>query len=129
MDEVYEKTFTDYEKFEDVNDQDFEFGFGMEKSKEHKLNKISTSVSVVNNSANGNNRPAMEEPNYEEGEINLGNVALEEHNESLQNVEMEEHEGEEEEQEEKPVSVNVNEVKGGLKIKKKRSTTSKKVKV
>ncbi len=126
VDEVYEKTFTDYEKFEDVNDQDFEFGFGMEKSKEHKLNKISSSVSVVNNSANGNNRPAMEEPNYEEGEINLGNVALEEHNESLQNVEMEEHENEEEE---KPLPVNVNEVKGGLKIKKKRSTTSKKVKV
>lgn len=122
VDVVYEETYADYEKDEEVNDVDFEFGFGMEKAKEHKLNKISSTVSVVKNGKSGNNRPALEEPKYEEGELNLGEVMIEEPEVEAGEVDL----GNvmiEEPKEEVPL------VKGGIKIKKTKSVSRKKVKV
>ncbi len=139
VDNAYNTTYVENEKFEDIDDQAFDFGFGIEKNKEHKLNvniSKSSEVTVVNNSNNkgNNNYGKVNERNMNEGELNLGNIHIEnvekEENE-LENMAIEERNVEEEEiQESKTKSKKneVEEIKGGIKIKVKKSTV-KKIKV
>ncbi len=129
VDAMYDKTYGENEKDEEIDDQDFDFGFGMEKMKEHKLNKIVSTVSVVNNGVK-NNRPEIESPKYEEGELNLGNVAIEEPNYEEEATPLEEMKIEEANGENNVNNVNVEEVKGGVKIKKStKRAAPKKIKV
>jgi hypothetical protein len=67
---------------EDIDDNAFDFGFGIEKNKEHKLNvkKVTNEVQVVNNS----NKKVNNNSNFgkinekENGELNLGDITIEE---------------------------------------------------
>jgi hypothetical protein len=136
VDIAYEKAFVEYEEYEEIDEHDFEFGFGMEKKSEHKLNKISSSVSVVNNSSSANNRPNIEEPRYNEGELNLGSVAIEEEEGKgldLANMEIEEPEPEEKEvsksKSKSKSKVQVEEVKGGVKVKSVKKSVTKRIKM
>ncbi len=153
VDNAYNTTYVESEKFEDIDDNAFDFGFGIEKSKEHKLNvkKSTSEVQVVNNSNNkgNNNFGKMNVPqNLEEGNLNLGNVVMENvettnNTEELENMVIEEVEEEEEAVQEsknkskskskskskKEENVNevtpVEEIKGGIKIKVKKSNVKK----
>ncbi len=151
VDNAYNTTYVESEKFEDIDDNAFDFGFGIEKSKEHKLNvkKSTSEVQVVNNSNNkgNNNFGKMNVPqNLEEGNLNLGNVVMENvettnNVEELENMVIEEVEEEEEAVQEsknkskskskskKEENVNevtpVEEIKGGIKIKVKKSNVKK----
>ncbi len=115
VDNVYETTYTEVEPEEDVNEQDFEFGFDIHNKKEHKLAKITPSVKIVQDSNNKNKIPNIEE-HMEEGDLDLGNVEIEEHEEekveNVKNVPIEEHT-----------------ITGGIKIKKSKVTKSKKIKI
>ncbi len=151
VDNAYNQTYVESEKFEDIDDNAFDFGFGIEKHKEHKLNvnlkKSSTDVKVVNNSSNsqmnGNNFGKINKAeNLNEGELNLGNVVIEkeenQEDDELVNIPIEKHE-EEEIKESKSKSKSkskkeaveqplVEEISGGVKIKVKKSAI-KKIKV
>jgi hypothetical protein len=145
VDNAYNSTYVESEKFEDIDDNAFDFGFGIEKNKEHKLNikKAASEVQLVNNANNkgNNNFGVMNAPEgAEEGELNLGNVVMEETEnkvankvEELEHMVMEDVEEEEVEpiQESKSKSKSkkeVEEIKGGIKIKVKKSAV-KKIKV
>lgn len=150
VDNSYNSTYVESEKFEDIDDNAFDFGFGIEKHKEHKLNvnKTVSDIKVVNNSNNkGNNNfgKINEVANLQEGELNLGNIEIEEEATNVQQVDGEENElenmeiddVEEDVQESKSNSKSkskskkepsVEEITGGIKIKVKKSIV-KKIKV
>ncbi len=152
IDNAYNQAYVESEKFEDIDDNAFDFGFGIEKNKEHKLNvkKSTSDVQVVNNNNNkgNNNFGKVNERTFNTegmGELNLGNVEIEEkeekeENDELENMVIEERNIEEEVQESKSKSkskskkeenvneVPIEEIKGGIKVKVKKSTV-KKIKV
>lgn len=134
VDNAYNQTYVESEKFEDVDDNAFDFGFGIEKSKEHKLNitKSSSEVKVINN--NDNKFGKVNERTFSSGELNLGNVSIENIEEAnreddeLENMEIEERNEEDIQDESKSKSNKIEEIKGGIKIKVKK-TVVKKIKV
>ena len=60
---------SEVEPEEDVNEQDFEFGFDIHNKKEHKLAKITPSVKIVQDSNNKNKFPVIEEHLEEGGQL------------------------------------------------------------
>lgn len=139
VDATFTTTFVDHERDEEVDDADFSFGFGMEKTKEYKLERkvgAASRVTVFNNSGSPNAVAATEASSSsalakvateshqatEMGELNLGEVALEEHEAAveetpLNEMTLEEHPVEEE----KPASKSKSKSKSASKSKSKKA--------
>jgi hypothetical protein len=144
VEKAFSNTYSSYEPTEDVQDSDFNFGFGIEEKKEFLLKKIDTSELVIINKENNNNTPnnqinfekiEIEEPNnlenneknsnVENGNIENGNVENGNLNIDFNEIDIEE--PNEEKLEKKDKKNNKKETKSKV-VKIKKTTTKKNVK-
>lgn len=67
VDRIFQQTYGLKEDYEDVNEEDFEFGFGLENNKKHLLNEgIETNVTIVNDKSKNVEKIVINEKNLEE---------------------------------------------------------------
>jgi DNA-directed RNA polymerase II subunit RPB1 len=67
VDRIFQQTYGIKEDFEDINEEDFEFGFGLENNKKHLLNEgIETDVAIINDKSKDVEKIVIDEKNLEE---------------------------------------------------------------
>jgi DNA-directed RNA polymerase beta' subunit len=70
VDRIFQQTYGIKEDFEDINEEDFEFGFGLENSSKHTLNEgIETDISIIENNKNIGEKIVINEKNLEEVKV------------------------------------------------------------
>jgi DNA-directed RNA polymerase beta' subunit len=85
INDVFSKTYNDYEPTDNVDDSDFNFGFGIEDSKQFLLNSVDTSNVIILNKENINNNESknidfekisIDVPSYENVDNNGNNMNI-----------------------------------------------------
>jgi DNA-directed RNA polymerase II subunit RPB1 len=67
VDRIFQQTYGLKEDYEDVNEEDFEFGFGLENNKKHLLNEeIETNVTILDEKSKDIQKIVIDEKNLEE---------------------------------------------------------------
>jgi DNA-directed RNA polymerase II subunit RPB1 len=67
VDRIFQQTYGIKEDFEDVNEEDFEFGFGLENNKKHLLNEaLETDVTIFDTKSKDVEKIVIDEKNLEE---------------------------------------------------------------
>jgi DNA-directed RNA polymerase beta' subunit len=89
IEETFEKVYSKYDKNDDVKDEDFNFGFGIEQNKEHLLDKIIISdITISNKDSNADfyNNIGIENVKYVKYESNESNSNNESNSSNSSNV-------------------------------------------
>jgi DNA-directed RNA polymerase II subunit RPB1 len=67
VDRIFQQTYGIKEDFEDIDEEDFEFGFGLENNKKHLLNEaLETDVTIINTKSKDVEKIVIDEKNLEE---------------------------------------------------------------
>lgn len=90
VDRMFEQTYDLKEKFEDITEEDFEFGFGLEEGKKHMLAEpLETDVIILDKKNKSVEKIVVDEKNLEEitvepvnysGEVNFDAIEVEDPN-------------------------------------------------
>jgi DNA-directed RNA polymerase II subunit RPB1 len=76
VDRIFQQTYGIKEDYEDVDDEDFEFGFGLENNKKHLLNEgLETDVAILNTKSKDVEKIVIDEKNLEEVPIESVNYS------------------------------------------------------